>query len=73
METIQDSYFWEIYDKAREIAGQYGDWEQLETLREFACDQAGIDNDLRESIENSLDQQYIMVLWEMWKLMTHRA
>ena len=72
MEEIKDGYFWEIYDIASQKAEQDPEWNRLEMLREYAYDQAGISDDLRESVENSMDQQYLMIIWEMWKSMTPR-
>lgn len=65
---IDDNIFWKAYDKANLIAEKHPDWDRLEMQREFAFDQAGISDELREIIENTMDRQYLMIIWEMWKM-----
>ena len=62
-----DKIFQEIYDKAAAIAAKHPDWDYLEMQREFVFDQTRISDEFREEIENSMDRQYIMIMWEMWK------
>ena len=62
-----DKSFWDVYDKAAATAEKHPDWDYLEMQREFVFDQTGIPDEFREEIENSMDRQYIMIMWEMWK------
>jgi|GEM_PF-3605807 len=64
---IDDQVFWKAYDQASENAQAHPFFDELEMQKDLAFKLAGVSEELRELIENSLYHEHIMITWEMWK------
>lgn len=52
---------------------QHPSWDLLEMRRNYAMDQVGISENLEAAIVNSLDEQYLIIMVELYGIMNPQS
>lgn len=61
--------FWEIFDKASDLAQRNSEWLELEAKVNAFLDKALNSNQLQDDLVNHIDRQYIILMSEMFMLL----
>ena len=68
MRDVFPDEFWAVYDKAREKAERDPYWNQAETERLYALDQANVSDEFEEILYMANEHQMSILIYELYKL-----